>query len=168
MGSSINETPKRHTLALVRVVWAICTKFGTVVGVTVIINCTKFWWLFEGCRFCGGGVKNCHLPLTRPVVGITGLVLPCSLRILSYISKDIRLTRNTLILSGGRGLSRPGRRRHWHSTLAPFLDTCPRNQPGLGQTYATVVFGEGRVSGEQMLTVGCGLYKWGASSPPVA
>ena len=27
----------------------------------------------------------------------------------------------------------------------------------VGQTYATVVFGEGRVSGEQMLTVGRGL-----------
>ena len=42
-------------------------------------------------------------------------------------------------------------------TFAPFPDTCPRNQPALGQTYATVVFGEGRVSGEQMLTVGRGL-----------
>ena len=35
----------------------------------------------------------------------------------------------------------------------PFPDTRPRNQ-----TYATVVFGEGRVSGEQMLTVGRGLW----------
>ena len=33
-----------------------------------------------------------------------------------------------------------------------------RNQPALGQTYATTVFGEGRVSGEQMLTVGRGLW----------
>ena len=40
----------------------------------------------------------------------------------------------------------------------PFPDTCPRNQPALGQTYATVVFGKGRVSGEQMLTVGRGLW----------
>ena len=38
------------------------------------------------------------------------------------------------------------------------LDICPRNQPAVGQTYATVVFGEGRVSGEQMLTVGRGLW----------
>ena len=74
----------------------------------------------------------------------------------SYISKDIRLTRNALILSSGRGLSRPG--------PAPVLDigplpgTCPRNEPALGQTYATVVFGERRVSGEQMLTVGRGLW----------
>jgi len=56
----------------------------------------------------------------------------------------------------GRG-SRPDGRRRWYSTFAPFPDTCPRNQPALGQTYATVVFGEGRVSGEQMLTVGRGL-----------
>ena len=42
--------------------------------------------------------------------------------------------------------------------LPPFPDTCPRNQPALGQTYATAVFGEGRVSGEQMLTVGRGLW----------
>ena len=41
--------------------------------------------------------------------------------------------------------------------LPPFPDTCPCNQPALAQTYATVVFGEGRVSGEQMLTVGRGL-----------
>ena len=41
--------------------------------------------------------------------------------------------------------------------LPPSPDTCPRNQPALGQTYATVVFGERRVSGEQMLTVGRGL-----------
>ena len=74
---------------------------------------------------------------------------------ISYISKDTRMTRNALILSGGRGLSKPGRRRH--STFAPFSDTCPRNQPALGQTYATVVFGEGRVS-KQMLTVGRGLW----------
>jgi len=53
----------------------------------------------------------------------------------------------------GRG-SRPDCRRSWYLTLAPFPDTCPRNQPALGQTYVTVVFGEGRVSGEQMLTVG--------------
>jgi len=52
----------------------------------------------------------------------------------------------------GRG-SRPDCRRSWYSTFAPFPDTCPCNQPALGQTYATVVFGEGRVSGEQMLTV---------------
>ena len=42
-----------------------------------------------------------------------------------------------------------------YSTFAP--DTRPRNQPELAQTYATVVLGEGRVSGEQMLTVGRGL-----------
>ena len=41
--------------------------------------------------------------------------------------------------------------------LPPFPDTRPLNQPALAQTYATVVFGEGRVSGEQMLTVGRGL-----------
>jgi len=40
----------------------------------------------------------------------------------------------------------------------PFPDTCPRNQPALAQTYATVVFGEGRVSRGQMLTVGRGLW----------
>jgi len=57
----------------------------------------------------------------------------------------------------GRG-SRPECRRSWYSTFAPFPDTYPRNQPALGQTYATVVFGEGRVSGEQMLTVGRGLW----------
>jgi len=57
----------------------------------------------------------------------------------------------------GRG-SRPDRRRSWYSTFAPYLDTRPRNQPALGQTYATVVFVEGRVSGEQMLTVGRGLW----------
>ena len=56
----------------------------------------------------------------------------------------------------GRG-SRPDCRRRWYATFAPFPDTCPRNQPALGQTYATVVYGEGRVSGEQMLTVGRGL-----------
>ena len=44
-----------------------------------------------------------------------------------------------------------------YSTFAPFPDTRPRNQPVLAQTYATVVFGEGRVSGEQMLTAGRGL-----------
>jgi len=53
----------------------------------------------------------------------------------------------------GRGC-RPHRHRSWYSTFAPFPDTRPRNQPALGQTYATVVFGAGRVSGEQMLTVG--------------
>ena len=52
----------------------------------------------------------------------------------------------------------PHRRRSWYSTFAPFPDTCPLNQPALGQTYATVVFGEGRMSGEQMLTVGRGLW----------
>jgi len=57
----------------------------------------------------------------------------------------------------GRG-SRPDCRRSWYSTFAPFPDICPRNQPALGQMYATVVFGEGRVSGEQMLTVGRGLW----------
>ena len=57
----------------------------------------------------------------------------------------------------GRG-SRPDCRRSWYSTFAPFPDTCPRNQPALAQTYATVVFEEGRVSGEQMLTVGRGLW----------
>jgi len=41
-------------------------------------------------------------------------------------------------------------------SFAVFSHT-PRNQPALAQTYATVVFGEGRVSGEQMLTVGRGL-----------
>jgi len=56
----------------------------------------------------------------------------------------------------GRG-SRPHRHRSWYSTFAPFPHTCPRNQPGLGQAYATVVLGQGRVSGEQMLTVGRGL-----------
>jgi len=56
----------------------------------------------------------------------------------------------------GRG-SRPDCRRSWYSTFAPFSDTRSRNQPALAQTYATVVFGEGRVSGEQMLTVGRGL-----------
>ena len=56
----------------------------------------------------------------------------------------------------GRGC-RPHRHRSWYSTFAPFPDTRPRNQPALAQTYATVVFGEGRVSGEQMLTVGRGL-----------
>ena len=55
------------------------------------------------------------------------------------------------------GGSRPHRYRIWYSTFAPFPDTRPRNQPALAQTYATVVFGEGRVSGEQMLTVGRGL-----------
>ena len=35
--------------------------------------------------------------------------------------------------------------------------TRPRNQPALAQTYATVVFREGRVPGEQILTVGRGL-----------
>ena len=54
--------------------------------------------------------------------------------------------------------SRPDCHRSWYSTFAPFLDTCPRNQPALGQTYATVVFREGRVSREQMLTVGRGLW----------
>ena len=53
--------------------------------------------------------------------------------------------------------SRPDCRRNWYSTFAPFPDTCPRNQPALAQTYATVVVREGRVSGEQMLTVGRGL-----------
>ena len=38
------------------------------------------------------------------------------------------------------------------TTFAPFPDTCPRNQPALAQTYAAVV------SGEQMLTVGRGLW----------
>ena len=57
----------------------------------------------------------------------------------------------------GRGC-RPHRHRSWYSTFAPFPDTRPRNQPALGQTYATVVFGAGRVSGEQMLTVGRGLW----------
>ena len=56
----------------------------------------------------------------------------------------------------GRGC-RPHRRRIWYSTFAPFPDTRRRNQPALAQTYATVVFREGRVSGEQMLTVGRGL-----------
>ena len=56
----------------------------------------------------------------------------------------------------GRGC-RPHRRRSWYSTFAPFPDTLPRNQPAIAQTYATVVFGEGRVSGEQMLTVRRGL-----------
>jgi len=41
---------------------------------------------------------------------------------------------------------------------ALFPDACPRNQPALGQTYATVVFGEGRVPGEQMLSVEHGLW----------
>ena len=53
--------------------------------------------------------------------------------------------------------SRPHRHRSYYSTFAPFPDTRPRNQPALGQTYATVVYGEGRVSGVQMLTVGRGL-----------
>jgi len=57
----------------------------------------------------------------------------------------------------GRGC-RPHRHRSWYPTFAPFPDTCPRNQPALAQTYATVIFGEGRVSGEQMLTVGRGLW----------
>ena len=46
----------------------------------------------------------------------------------SYTSKDTRLTRNALILSGGRGLSRTGRRRR--------LTHAPRNYPSPGQTYA--------------------------------
>ena len=33
----------------------------------------------------------------------------------------------------GRGC-RPQRHRSWYSTFAPFPDTCPRNQPALGQT----------------------------------
>jgi len=56
----------------------------------------------------------------------------------------------------GRGC-RPHRHLSWYSTFAPFPDTRPRKQPALAQTYATVVFGEGRVSGEPMLTVGRGL-----------
>ena len=36
---------------------------------------------------------------------------------------------------------RPQRHRSWYSTFAPFQDTCPRNQPALAQTYATVVRG---------------------------
>ena len=57
----------------------------------------------------------------------------------------------------GRG-SRPDCCQSWYSTFAPFPDTCPRNQPALGQTYATIVFGQGQVSGEQMLTVRRGLW----------
>jgi len=57
----------------------------------------------------------------------------------------------------GRG-SRPHRHPSWYSTFALFPDTCRRNQPALAQTYATVAFGAGRVSGEQMLTVGRGLW----------
>ena len=41
----------------------------------------------------------------------------------------------------GRGC-RPQRHRSWYSTFAPFPDTCPRNQPALAQTYATIVSGE--------------------------
>ena len=40
----------------------------------------------------------------------------------------------------GRGC-RPDWRRSWYSTFAPFPDTPPRNQPALGQAYATVVRG---------------------------
>ena len=57
----------------------------------------------------------------------------------------------------GRGC-RPHRHRSWYPTFAPFPNTCRRNQPALEQTYATFVFGEGRVSGERMLTVGRGLW----------
>jgi len=80
---NMNETPKRHTLARVRVVWAIkvssrikiemkknrynsaictesphgriCTKFRTAVWAAEVITCTKvFWWSVEGCGFCAG------------------------------------------------------------------------------------------------------------------
>jgi len=45
------------------------------------------------------------------------------------------------------------------------MHTRPRNLPALAQTYATVVFGTGRVSGEQMLTVGRGLRTTAAVGP---
>jgi len=51
----------------------------------------------------------------------------------------------------GRGC-RLQRHWSWYSTFAPFPDTCSCNQPSLPQTYATVV------SGEQMLTVGRGIW----------
>jgi len=41
-----------------------------------------------------------------------------------YYSMLTSLTRNALILSGGRGY-RPGRRRRRYSTFAPSPDTCP-------------------------------------------
>jgi len=58
----------------------------------------------------------------------------------------------------------PHRHQSWYLTFAPFPDTRPRNQLALAQTYATVVFGEGRVSGEQMLTVGRGLWTTATAS----
>ena len=72
--------------------------------------------------------------------------------ILTYNDRDV----THLHIKWGRGC-RLHRHRSWYSTFAPFRDTRPRNQPALGQTYATVIFGEGRMSGVQMLTVGRGL-----------
>jgi len=44
--------------------------------------------------------------------------------IIIYYTMLTRLTRNALILSGGRGY-RPGRRRRRYSTFAPSPNTCP-------------------------------------------
>jgi len=55
----------------------ICTKFGTAVGVAGVITSNKFF----GDRSRGVdsvGVKNCPLPLTKPVAVNTGLALPRS------------------------------------------------------------------------------------------
>ena len=46
----------------------------------------------------------------------------------------------------------------WGVALGSTVIGAGTRQPALAQTYATVVFGEGRVPGEQMLTVGRGLW----------
>jgi len=73
MGSNVNETPKRHILARIRVVWAI-KRENPSAGLTCRwVHEKKFslyftylprsppwtdlhqiWWSVKGCRFCGG------------------------------------------------------------------------------------------------------------------
>jgi len=60
----------------------------------------------------GGCIETVHLPRTA-----TALMS-------IYYTMLTSLTRNALILSGGRGY-RPGRRRRRYSTFAPSPDTCP-------------------------------------------
>jgi len=45
----------------------ICTKFATAVGVADVITSNNFFVIGQGVRILWGGVKNCPLPLTKPV-----------------------------------------------------------------------------------------------------
>jgi len=54
----------------------IYTKFATAVGVADVITRNIFFGdRSRGVKSVGGGVKNCPLPLTKPVAVDTGLAL---------------------------------------------------------------------------------------------